>query len=234
MTAFAGLKVKVLTSLSQMKKMIFSSLVKEVNNRIRHSGGRRNLTTQARNAIRDALYDSPTVKDLMMPNSWLRISLGLTDTSNQRYSSPAARITTIIETIVKNVKFTFPYFSATPNGIAGRVALSGIPWDHEDILNMEEAIQINTEADEGEDDRLEYLRWLLEYGAQIVVTGHYVWTGAGLELTNSRTGYAVMKKGGTGFAIPAEHQGVFGDNFITRAVNEALKTKIEPMMRKLL
>ena len=59
-----------------------------------------------------------------------------------------------------------------------------------------------------------------------------MWRGSKIDPNRSRTGYAVMVKGGMGYAIPEEHQGQFGDNFITKAVDQIMIDEIPFLLSK--
>ena len=75
---------------------------------------------------------------------------------------------------------------------------------------------------------LEYMKWLLTLGDAVIVRDYEVRAGFP---KNSRTGDKIMVKGG-GWRVPPEHAGSEGNNFLTRAIDEALP-KIEKEMVRL-
>jgi hypothetical protein len=223
-------RVKLISKEPQIRREIQKRIAQDANRRFRKFGGEGLLKMKVQGFLRRALWTSPTVLDMLDPSSYLRASLGLTDMAGNEDSLPDDRVDGIITTLVHGVKVKFRPFSAAGTRIVGGVDVWGVPYYHDDILNLPEALQKNTNVDDGP-PYIEYLRWLLEYGAQVVVSGHYVWYDSSQSLTASRTGYAVMKRGG-GFSVPAEHQGELGDNFITRAVDTIMHDDIPALLRK--
>lgn len=230
--------VKLITPAREIRQKVMNSLVKEINKRYRAQGGGRQLKLNIQEALRKTLLKNPTVQALLSPGSELVVELGLTDLSGSPRSDPTPRIEQVIDTIVKGVNVGFHPFTATPTGnIAGKVSVWGIPYDHSDVLSIDAAQQINYDEKGrlSQTPFLPWLEWLLTYGSQVIVTGFYIWKNAPEEalLVHSRTGYAVMaKRKGTGWTVPAEHQGQLGNNFITQAVDSLMNRDIPKILKK--
>jgi hypothetical protein len=229
--------IKLLDTSISIRRKILPRLASDINLRFSRSGGRQKLQGDVRNLVRAALIDSPTIQDMITPGSELHAGLGLTNMTGAQYSLPTDKIESIIETVVGSIRVIVKPFRATNFNIHGSVEVLGIPENHEDLLNLPAAIQINTRHsgnfhDVGEPEYIPYLEWLLQSGGQIVVSGFYVWQGSGVDPQFSRTGYAVMKPGGN-YSIPPEHVGGIGNNFITRAVGPVVKTDIPRLLRSM-
>jgi hypothetical protein len=231
--------VTLATPRNVIKRRMLGALVAEANHRMRFRAPAMRIAVQR--LLREALVKSPTVQELSMLGSPLQIELGLTDISGQQGTDPITRLDVIMNTIVDGVKVVFqPFMAAGHRKIAGGLHIYGVPFDHQDVLNLPEAIQINTFS-QGQEWRsrtntvpsFPWLDWLLVQGGNIVVSGHFVWT-KGVNPQFSRTMKAVMRKGGGGYSIPAGHQGELGDNFITRAVDEIMKDDVPALLTQLL
>tara|TARA_E500000331_G_scaffold324950_1_gene341713 strand:+ start:20984 stop:21637 length:654 start_codon:yes stop_codon:yes gene_type:complete len=74
--------------------------------------------------------------------------------------------------------------------------------------------------------QLEWMKWLLTLGDAVIVRDYEVKAGFP---KSSRTGDKIMVKG-SGWRVPPEHAGSEGNNFITRAIDEALPEIEKQMM----
>ena len=70
------------------------------------------------------------------------------------------------------------------------------------------------------------MKWLLTLGDAVIVRDYEVKAGFP---KSSRTGDKIMVKG-SGWRVPPEHAGSEGNNFITRAIDEALPEIEKQMM----
>lgn len=67
--------------------------------------------------------------------------------------------------------------------------------------------------------QITWLDWLLEAGQEIVVSAHHIEYGSGLK--GSRTGGALMKKGGSWHML-SQFAGTADDNFVTQSINKSI------------
>ena len=110
------------------------------------------------------------------------------------------------------------------NQIVGKMTVTAAPSDLETITArmFDSGIQ---ETEKGQ--QLEYMKWLLTLGDAVIVRDYEVKAGFP---KFSRTGDKIMVKGG-GWRVPPEHAGSEGNNFITRAIDEALPKVEKEMVR---
>jgi hypothetical protein len=226
------IKVKLIDKISTIKPKILKSIAKDANARFRKAGGGAKLKRHIQSFLRQSLYNSPTVIDMLTPGSEIQRDLGLTGIGGVQNTSPSDRIDRIVSTLVDGVNVGLLPFTATPYNIRGSINIWGIPYDHSDVLQLSEAIQENTYSKKGVIPDFPFLEWLLTYGSQIVISTHYVLTGPNVRPEKSRTGYAVMVPGGS-YSIPPEHQGEFGNNFITRAVDQIMEDDVPKLLQRI-
>lgn len=227
-TPHLTVKARLVTPYSAIKRKILTAAGKEAHNRAKGKHGHEVLKREVRDVVYKALMESPTVIEMLTPGSPLHYSLGLTNMSNQQGSVPDDKIAKIIETCVNSINVTYSRFSGV-NGkrITGKIVVTGIPEDHEDLLSLPEAFQDNTfSTNPDAPPNFEYLRWLLVEGDQINVVGYHVSLVTGKFTSYSRTTYAVMKRGGS-YSVPQTHT-----NFITKAVTSVLDTFITESLKK--
>ncbi len=140
----------------------------------------------------------------------LRYELGIVN--------PSARLITILDTLVRNIETDFVPFVASGNSLSGGLTINAVKSDYSDIIHLRDSIVTTEKGVE-----LEWLRWLLLEGRQIIIAGYDVELGP-----FGRTGGAHMVLGGN-WKVPAEYAGRTNDNFIIRAI----KTMQEPLKEKL-
>ena len=157
-----------------------------------------------------ALEDSPTLESLRRGGD-LAGELGVEYANVWSIINAVAHSTT--------VKVTKP--KIVGNQIVAKMSIRAAPSDVETIAASQGdgGIQI---TDKGQ--QLPWLKWLLTLGDAVIVRDFEVRAGFP---KHSRTGDKIMvdvfylNKGG-GWRVPPEHAGSEGNNFITRAIDEAL------------
>lgn len=102
---------------------------------------------------------------------------------------------------------------ATDNsGGIGSISIAFIHNNYEDLFNLEDAVYYYTNA-EGETIQIDWLRWFILYGSDIIVFDYDFFP-----LREGRTGLGIMRRSRMGWSLPPEHAGTPEDNFITRAL----------------
>lgn len=119
-------------------------------------------------------------------------------------------VTNIIDAISQGIDIKLSLINKTKNALNVSVK---VVFDTEivsDLIGLPEAI-VTTE--EGTD--LEWLRWLLMEGDEVIIMDYHIIFKAGY----GRSGQAIMVPAG-GWSVPAAFSGVENDNWITRTLNE--------------
>lgn len=101
------------------------------------------------------------------------------------------------------------------NQISARWSVQAAPIDLETI---NAAMYDNGMQETEKGQQLEWMKWLLTLGDAVIVRDYEVRAGFP---DKSRTGDKIMVKG-SGWRVPPQHSGTEGNNFITRAIDEAL------------
>jgi hypothetical protein len=70
-------------------------------------------------------------------------------------------------------------------------------------------------------DSIDWARWLLLEGNKFVISSHKFKAGSE-QFSRSGDGIMIKSKSG-GFRVPTEHQGISGDNWLTRSLKESLQ-----------
>jgi len=114
-------------------------------------------------------------------------------------------------------------FNSYNKSVLGSIIIKAIYADFSKVLQSGAAEYISKNK-KGEETWIPWLRWLLLYGTQVVVTTHFYRT---IPKFKTRTGLGWMHPIehsfiGTGWHVPAEYSGTIGNNWITRAINNAL------------
>lgn len=168
------------------------------------------------NMIRRAIKQTNEYQSLI--NGTLRSELGLVDPDNKMEEILEVWIKSIV-VIPVNVKF-----ARASKALEGGLSIKGIKSSMNDVIGLPSATYISENG-----QRVPWLEWLMLYGDQVILTDHHVkFDLNSYEFKYSRTGLALMQKGGT-YRIPAEYSGVAGNNFVTKAL-ENIKDDIEHLI----
>lgn len=125
--------------------------------------------------------------------------------------NPGPILDSIIETVKNSIEIDVG--RATFNVVAGlraSIKVSVLKDDFSDVLAVNGASYDTT------DGTVDWLKWLLTAGDQIVVEGYDVKFGN--SFNGSRTGEAIMQRDLSGFRVPPEFSGTLTNNWLTRAI----------------
>jgi len=245
--------VKIVESTAIIEKKIARAVSSEINKRYRNKGGGKRLLAHVRHMLHLRLLQSPTVEALSTVGSQLQGELGLLPLGGDKLGSPAGRMEIIVSQILASVKVGFLPVTPVGRKIKGTILVRGVPFGHDDLISLPEAVQENIltdktrEADAKKKKKkarvpdFPWLEWLLTAGEGTIIAGHFfvdprdkdseIPTDVVIE--RSRTGLGFMAEGGN-WSMPGEHAGSLGDNFITRAVDHMLQNDMYDILRSLL
>lgn len=191
------LSINILESNSQIQKLIYTALAKEINKLINKNSNK--VLRELKQQIREWVLQSPEVASLLAQglDFSLNALFGLTP------GSPSSAVEAIASSVAEATSITVSKVS--PSDLTGNISFHFQPEDFGNLLGLPEGHQL---SEEGID--LHWLDWLLTKGDSIIVQGYfYDPQGEG------RSGGGTMKLGGT-FRVPPEFSGTLDNNFITR------------------
>lgn len=167
--------------------------------------------------VYNALMNSPEVKSLM-ENGSLRLEFGLDD-------EKVSQLPFIMADLIEVYYFT----ESTPNVIIGFVIEARSEDDPVMIGAMNKAHYISGGLDaKGKNELIEWLRWLLFSGTEIINKSYKVYPKAGQG--RSHMGIMVSSKDGN-FSVDPKYAGTAGNNLISRAIL-ASKDQLGEVFRK--
>ncbi len=185
-----------------------------VNNAL--SKAAKSSRARCRKALRSALQSSKEYKALFMevgsPNAiGLQGELGIAD--------PGYTVNAIVDAVVESLKVDVVKAKAKWAGLGSITDFGGlkvviVPENLGFLLALDEASYSSNEYE------IEWLRWLLYSGTNVIVSDHYVLYTGGGPSPFSRTGDALMVESGKtkkNFRIRSTYAGTVGNNWITRA-----------------
>lgn len=166
----------------------------------------------AQRIVREKINTSPTVLSLLGADfsiNNLKIQFGLTD------EEAVNSIDKIIDAVINSIKTNIVlYRNATTE--FGRLEVFIAPPELQESLAESVGVYIS----EPSGSEIPWLKWLLTKGLTIVVDDYRVFLTRSVR---SRSGGGIMKQSeGSFYRVDSNHAGVIGDNFITRAVEEAI------------
>ena len=160
------------------------------------------LEMSVANTLMTAIHASPTMQELK--SGRLKEELG--DEFVNEYGITMA--------IVNAAKLTVGVPKISGGKIVGNIKLEAAPTDLATLTSgHEEGIQ---ETEKGQ--MLPWLKWLTTLGDAVIVRDYEVRAGFP---DKSRTGDKIMVKG-SGWRVPPAHSGTPENNFLTRAIDDAL------------
>ena len=131
----------------------------------------------------------------------LRYELGL--------EQPTSDMAPILETLKSSVTINFEPFKFYRGKVTGKFSVNLLTGGLIDVLREPTASYYSN------DYRIDWLNWLLTYGDSIVILDHHiVFDLTPAQSSYSRTGDALMFKGGT-WRVPSAFSGTANDNFLT-------------------
>ena len=162
--------------------------------------------------IKNCLRNDPDQTYSALSGGLLRADLGLADGMSEAEAVISAVANSIEMRKAKSTRNTL-------GGINLVVLRKGI----ESLLDLPMASYVSNGQE------VEWLKWLLTSGDEIVVANYSVLYGS--NFPTSRTGQAIMGKG-KGFKIRGEHSGDINQNWITKALLLCAEKKIIEKMEK--
>jgi hypothetical protein len=209
------LGLKILESNSQIQKSILMALLPECIAFMKHSMNQLKATIP--DIVAQSIYNRPEYQSLV--GGTLRLELGIPDAN--------AKIAELIQIWINNIEFVYnpPVISASK--IKSNFAVNMIKADFSDALGTDAAYV----RDNIRGYSLPWLEWLLLDGSKAIVPGYDVVLGPSLR---SRTGLALMRISNSDWRVPSEFAGTIGDNWITRAIDDASGDIMTALERSLL
>ena len=127
---------------------------------------------------------------------------------------------------VIETRLTVTYVPSTGAGL-GSITIGILKSGYEDVLALP-AAEFNYTNKKGRSNTLQWLRWLLLEGSQVIIADFDFRE----QTRGSRTGMGIMvKRRGGGWSVPANLSGLEHDNFATRALQE-IEADIDLIIRQ--
>jgi hypothetical protein len=165
-------------------------------------------------AVKFRISSSPDYQQIAATE--FRGQLGLPDAS--------VRLEQIVDAWAEGVTVT--YVPSTGAGL-GSITIGILKSGYEDVLALP-AAEFNYTNKKGRSNTLQWLRWLLLEGSQVIIADFDFREQA----RGSRTGMGIMvKRRGGGWSVPANLSGLEHDNFATRALQE-IEADIDLIIRQ--
>ena len=157
--------------------------------------------------IYQAIISSPEYSSIL--SGLLKYEFGIPDS--------LSKLDGLLNVWTQNLSVTYTPPLVNYNGsVSSSVTIAMIKSDFSDVLGTDYASVV----DRKRGYILPWLSWLLLEGSVTIVNGHQVIFGSN---PRSRTGLAVMRKGGNGWKVPKRFAGTSNDNWITRAIASSEK-----------
>ena len=193
-----GMSLKILNP-SKVNKNILQAIQKYLQQKV--NGDRRQFESSASIIILDAILASPTAKSVF--NGQLKEEFGIEDTG---------KVYTLFSIIANDSRLKVDGPKISGGTISLKMTYEAVPKDM--VSKFGDIGSFRTK----EGQSIPWFEWLTELGDAIIVKEYEVKGGFP---QNSRTGDKIMVKG-AGWRVPPQHAGSFGNNFITKACDEAL------------
>ena len=147
----------------------------------------------------------------------LRGEIGLVD---------IGKLDTVINAWASNISVT--YEKTNLRNSFGSINIGIINSNYSDVLTLPEATYIYQNY-RNRQIIIDWLRWLLLEGGNIIVSGYSFYNDVG----EGRTGLGVMREDGGSWKVPAEFVGTADDNFATRALlSKDFQAKLDDIVRQ--
>jgi hypothetical protein len=176
-----------------------------------------NMKQNISNIVVNYIKAQPEYESLI--SGKLKAEFGLPDATS--------RINSILSAIESGAMVQTKPLSATGGKLRGSIKLQMIQKDFSDLLSLGDS-SFTTEKG----SNLEWLRWLLIEGDNIIISEYYFIAGP---YSTSRTGMGIMHgfQGGS-WRVPPEYAGNVNNNWITRAIDAAssdIQKELESLAR---
>lgn len=200
-----GLKLRIVTPERKIKGDILGELARELEKRVYNTFRLNKLLHEVKYYLQQFIEIQPEYLELK--GGELRAELGIADTD---------AIDKIIRIWIRGIELSSSRPKIVGAKIYGSITIFGIPQDYSDVFGSSAASYITEKGAE-----IPWLKWLLTGGNETFVVGYNV-AHSPRFVDFSRTGDAIMIHSKGDWRIPSEFQGVEGNNFITKAIAQAL------------
>ena len=205
------ISLRLTESLSDISKKINKAISSDVNQLLRKQS--KTIENKCKLLAIDWIIGCPEMKAL--GNGVLNGPFGLYPGDNLR------ALVAISHAVHDSVFVQFTSFDQSMG--KGKLAINFQPASFVNLLGLTEGHVIYEKGD------LHWLKWMLEYGDRVIVTGYnYV------KSSNGRSGFGTMKIAGS-FRVPPQFSGTEEDNFITRAlIGQEQEKQIQSILESVL
>lgn len=207
--------VKLTESNSVIAQNMLKALLPDINRYFNSIS--QNMKQNISNIVVNYIKAQPEYESLI--SGKLKAEFGLPDASS--------RLSSILSQIESGAMVQTKPISISGGKLRGSIKLQMIQKDFGDLLSIGDAT-FTTEKGSS----LEWLRWLLIEGDNIIISEYYFIAGP---YSNSRTGMGIMHgfEGGS-WRVPPEYAGNINNNWITRAIDAAssdIQRELESLAR---
>jgi len=212
--------MRLVTPGAEIAREILDRCAQKINRRLMTGVMKSNLKSLTRVMIENSIMAQPEYESLVNSTGVLRTELGLSDADS--------RLMSLLRVLMRSVNVAITPARVVGNSVTGQIVITAVPGDFADLLSSPAA---SYTTDKGA--VIPWLEWLLLKGDTILIATHktvYDPKKAGV----SRTGHDIMLPSDEGWRVPPEFSGTINNNFITRAVNDALpnlRSSIEAEIR---
>lgn len=196
------LSIKLLESNQEINDKILQALMPQVDDylKTRLNKLRRMLPPM----LRDIIQNTPEYNSLI--GGQLQYEFGMPD--------PGVKLANIIDIWTNNIHIEYNGPTIVSNKLRASFSASLIRRNFDDVLSSDYALVI----DNLRGYQLPWLEWLLLEGNKTIIKKQEVVIGPN---KFSRTGNAIMRQSSRSWKVPSEFAGTIGDNWITRAIDNA-------------
>lgn len=192
--------MKIVTSNARMRALINKALAKEGEKALKTAAS--NIRSRVKEVVRSAVANCPEIQELS--SGILKLDFGLTEDPS----------TAIVKSVANSTRVNVSKITSTRGSFKGGVKIYVQPSSFSNLLSLPVAKQV---IETGES--IPWLEWLLTAGDSVIISNFDV----EYELGAGRTGGARMTKGETPFKVNPMYSGDVQENFITRALDPAMK-----------
>ena len=200
--------MKIVTSNARMRALINKALAKEGEQLLKKASS--NIRSQVVDVVRRAIAVCPEIQELS--NGVLKYDFGLTE-------DPTSAI---VSAVANSTRVSVSKITSRGGSFNGGVKIYVQPSTFSNLLSLSVGRQIIETG-----GSIPWLDWMLTAGDSIIISDF----GVEYETGTGRSGGATMDKAAKPFKVNPLYSGDQSDNFITRALEPAIK-EISKIVRK--
>ncbi len=180
---------------------------------------------EVKTKISATIKRSSEYRSLVNPRGHLKIDFGLGDKvdTGEGIMNPSSAMKEVINLVLEDVKIKINGRRSKGDFVVSVDIM--LLNDLDSIINSPAGSYISYNKD-GEASRVDWLKWLLTSGGGPVVIGYHV---TYTQSSSSRTGYALMGKGGN-FAVDPRFAGTPNNNFIVNSVKKFQEEELSDLI----